>query len=169
MSNINGYKEPKFKIYDASGALISTIELPLTGAKGLVESYEVKKIRHELVDYSTIQKLKGYIIHFTLYYDSFIEADTLLKIKQILDYSVNGYNIELIPRKDYAWRKFDVYLSSDSFDLGLLGGYSNSKGHRLPVLVFTTKYLQTEMPWSQEGGDTYAGTSLLSPIEGQMI
>ena len=169
MNTINGYKEPRFNIYNADGGLVSTIDLPLTGDKGLVESYEVKKIRHELVDYSTLQRINGYIIHFTLNYDSFIQADALMKIKQLLDYASGGYRIELIPRKDFTWRKFDVYLSSDNFELGLLGGYNNSKGHRLPVLVFSTRFLQTEIPWYSEGGDTYVGAGLFTPMEGQMI
>ena len=169
MNIINGYKEPRFKIYNGSGGLVSTIDLPLTGEKGLIESYEVKKIRHELVDYSTLQRIKGYIIHFTLHYDSYIRGDTLMKLKQILDYATGGYRLELIPRTDFSWRKFDVYLSSDSFELGLLGGYINSKGHRLPTLVFSTKYLQTEIPWYYEGGDTYVGAGLLTPMEGCKI
>ena len=61
MNTINGYKEPRFNIYNTDGGLVSTIDLPLTGDKGLVESYEVKKIRHELVDYSTLQRINGYI------------------------------------------------------------------------------------------------------------
>ncbi len=166
MNIINGYKEPRFNIYDGGGALVAAIDLPLAGERGLVESYGVKKITHELVDYSTLQRISGYIIHFTLHYESFIRADALMKIKQVLDYAAGGYRIELVPRKDFAWRKFDVYLSSDNFELGLLGGYGNSKGHRLPVLEFTTKYLQPEIPWFREGGDTYVGAGLLTPIEG---
>ncbi len=57
MSIINGYKEPRFKIVDSNGTVIETIDLPMTNEKGLIESNEIKKIEHELVDYSTLQSI----------------------------------------------------------------------------------------------------------------
>ena len=91
-----------------------------------------------------------------------------MKIKQIIELAQQGYKIELIPRKDFMWRKFEVYISCDNFSVGLLGGYNNAKGHRLPILVFTTKYLQQDLLWSIQQ-ETYAGTGLLSPIEGEQM
>ena len=162
---INGCRNPRFILY-RPGEGPRLVELPLTSEKGLVESYEIKSLNHRLVDYTTLTKVHGCIIHFTLHYDSFVNSAALMKVKDIIDCLIEGGTIEIVPRTDMPWRKFEVYLSGGKIDLALLKGYSSAKGHRLPVLEFTTKYLLNEIPWSVTGGNGYCGTMLNSPLEG---
>jgi hypothetical protein len=147
MSIINGFKEPRFNIVSSKGVLIDTIDLPLTNEKGLIESYEIKKIEHELIDFTTLQSILGYKIKFTLHYDEFVEADTLLKIKSILDYEKVGNRIILIPRIDLATRNFEVIYSGEGFELGTLHDSQSGEGHYLPEFEWTTKFLHPTLDW----------------------
>jgi hypothetical protein len=172
---INGYKEPRFLITSSGDAPVTVaIDLPLTNDKGLIESYDIKKIQHELIDYSTVQSIKGYIIHFTLNYDIWITGETLMKIKQILDSALAGSKIQLMPRVDLPARIFEVYVSMDTFSLGILQGNGfYPQAHQYPVLVFSTKYLQDSLDWSlilppSDPLSGAGGTGLGSPIEGQI-
>ena len=156
-SIINGYKEPRFKITDLNGALIDTIDLPLTNTKGLLESNEIIKIEHALLNHSIEQSILGYKIKFTLHYDEFVEGDTLLKIKSILDYEKTGCRIFLFPRIDLEIRSFEVIYSGDSFDLGTLHDSQIGEGHYLPIFEWTTKYLQDTLKWIDPTAIPYIG------------
>jgi len=164
----NGYRTPQFEIYDLTGSKVDTIEMPLTNSKGLVESYEIKKLEHELDDFTVLSSIKGYRISFTLHYDEYISGDTLLLIQNIINYAYCGYKLVLIPRSDilFSWRKFEVYVSMNSFDLGIGKGGLAANYNRLPVLVFTTKYLQNSLQWNVQGVQTLGGSTLNSPMEG---
>ncbi|RPI19013.1 MAG: hypothetical protein EHM58_03095 [Ignavibacteriae bacterium] len=151
MSNIiNGWQNPIFKIYNSLGVLLETIELPLTNSRGLVESYEIIKKQTEVIDYTIKEKLLGYRITFSLYYDEYVSGDTLLNVKSILNHAKLGNKLVIIPRADSPDRTFEVIVNMDKFDIGLLKGGAKAIGHRLPVLQFTTKYLQAELNWSGE-------------------
>jgi hypothetical protein len=157
MSNIiNGYSSPRFRILYKTGAFKEDIDLPLTNESGLIESCDIKQLVHEFIDFSAKQTIYGYRIHFTLHYDRFVQEETLLKIEKILSYAKGPFKLIIIPRIDHPWRWFEVYVSMDNFDLGILRGGAKAIGHRLPVLVFTTVNLEQELKW-------YAGD--YNPIE----
>lgn len=145
---INGWENPVFTIYNPSGILIETIDLPLTNSRGLVESYEIIKKQTEAINASIKQKIQGYRISFSLYYDEYVSGNTLLEIKKIINHAKLGNKLVITPRADKPARAFEVILNMDNFDIGLLKGGANAIGHRLPVLQFTTKYLQTELVWN---------------------
>jgi hypothetical protein len=149
MNIINGYKNPRFTILKVHDSISSTIDLPLTNTDGLIETYEMLKISHEFCDYSFETQLLGFRIHFTLNYSQYITGTTLLAVREILLSAKEGDTIYLTPRIDKPLRKYEVVVSMDNFELGLLKGGVNSPGHKLPVLTFTTKYLQTDLEWNQ--------------------
>jgi hypothetical protein len=150
MNIINGYKNPRFSILKSLDGSSSTIDLPLTNTDGLTETYEMLKVSHEFCDYSFETQLVGFRIHFTLDYSQYLTGTTLLAIRQILLSAKAGDTIYIIPRADKPLRKYEVVVSMDNFELGLLKGGVNSPGHKLPVLTFTTKYLQTDLGWEDE-------------------
>jgi hypothetical protein len=145
---INGWENPIFNIYNPSGVLIETIELPLTNRQGLVESYEIIKKQTDVINFAIKQKILGYRISFSLYYDEYVSGNALLDIKKIINHAKLGNKLVLIPRADKPSRTFEVVVNMDNFDIGLLKGGAKAIGHRLPVLQFTTKYLQAELGWS---------------------
>lgn len=175
MSIINGYGSPVVKLYhpDKPEEPEFTLTLPLTNSGGLVESYEVKKISHELIsvnttspDIITAQQIIGYIITFTLNYNRFITGEVLYgSIKKIFDSAKAGYRIIIQPRSDAAWREFEVILANDTLELGINKGGRKAYTHRLPVLIFRSKHLETDLKWFPPGYDEPGGGTGL-PIEG---
>ncbi len=175
MSIINGYGSPVVKLFNPERPEEPefTLILPLTNSGGLVESYEVKKISHELISIKqeapeiiNAQQIIGYIITFTLHYNRFISGETLYNtIKKIFDSAKAGWKIVIQPRKDAPWREFEVILANETLELGINKGGSKAYTHRLPILVFKSKRLETDLKWfppvfEEPGG----GTGL--PIEG---
>jgi hypothetical protein len=64
---INGYKYPR--IITLFRGVPTTFDLSLTNSKGLVETYEIKKLEHELIslsdfnDIGILQKIQGFRIY----------------------------------------------------------------------------------------------------------
>ena len=160
---INGYKNPKFEVETTRG--IDVYELPMTNSPGLIETYEVLSINHLLHDYTNLQQVQGYHIRFTLHYNEYVTADTLFKIKEIIEAKKRGYKLFIIPRADIPSRKFEVTVLNDEFALGILKGGINAIGHRLPVLEFKTVYKQEYIDWRQQ---FYSGSGFQSPTRGQL-
>lgn len=145
MSIINGYQSPKFTVITPAG--VNEIPLVLTNSEGLVEKYEIKKKEHELLNYSIASKIDGFKIIWTLNYDEFAESDTMLRVKQILEYAKAGYDLWLTPRTDHPWRSFNVYVSMDDFEMGIRRGGAMAKAHRLVVLEFATVNIEPDLKW----------------------
>jgi hypothetical protein len=128
MSIINGYGNPVVKLFDPRNpnAPKYTINLPLTNSDGLVESYQIRKITHELISpgleapaITNRQVILGYMISFTLHYNRFIKGEDLYNgIKKILDAAKAGWKMVLVPRADAQWREFDVLLANETLELG---------------------------------------------------
>lgn len=146
MPTINGYKHPYIRIIN-NGRLEGEYDLALTNSEGLIEKYEIKKLEHELLNYSVASRIEGFKISWTLNYDEYISGESLLQIKEILEFAKFGYKIFLTPRKDHPWRAFEVYVSMDDFELGLRRGGASAKAHRLVVLGFTTVNLEPNLKW----------------------
>lgn len=161
MSIINGCSNPLVKLYDPRDPenLRETLELPLTNSGGLVESYQLRKISHELIglnaeapEITTKQKILGYTITFTLHYNEFITGEVLYTmVKTIFDASKAGWRIVLVPRSDAPWREFEVILANETLELGINKGGTKAKAHRLPVLIFKTKNLEPNLNWFAPG------------------
>lgn len=175
MSVINGYGSPVVKLINPERPEEPefTLALPLTNIGGLVESYEVKKISHELIslnseapDIINAQQIIGYIITFTLHYNRFITGETLYNsIKKIFDAAKDGWKIVIQPRMDAPWREFEVILANETLELGINRGGRKAYTHRLPILVFKSKRLETDLKWFPPVFDEPGGGTGL-PIEG---
>jgi len=161
MSIINGYSYPIVKLFDPRNPddPRETLELPITNSGGLVESYQLRKISHELIGLSADepaimnrQKILGYSITFTLNYNEYITGEILYTmVKTIFDASKAGWRIVLMPRADAPWREFEVLLANETLELGLNKGGIKAKAHRLPVLVFKTNNLEPDLKWFPPG------------------
>lgn len=175
MSIINGYSEPVVRIFDpeSPGEAEETITLPLTNSQGLTESYEVRKISHELISLTpgqpeiiNAQQIIGYMITFTLNYSRWITGEALYgAVKKIFDAAKAGRKLFLMPRADAPWREFEVLLANETLELGLNKGGRKALTHRLPVLVFRSAKLEPDLKWFPPGyAEPGGGTGL--PIEG---
>lgn len=165
MGIINGYKNPLFKLVNKTGAY-AVVELPLTNSGGLVEDYEIVKIKHDLLqsgtngsyNVKTVQKILGYRIFWTLYYNEFITGESLMLFKQILDHEKSGGKLLIIPRRDCTAREFEIYTSMNNFSLGLGKGGAKAKYHRLPVLQFAAVNIEPDLKWALDfTSGTYGG------------
>jgi hypothetical protein len=146
MGILNGYKHPRITVRSA-GSVIAVIDLPLTNSEGMVETYEIKKLEHELLNYSVASRIEGFKIRWTLNYDEFITGDSMLLIKQLLEYAKLGYELILTPRRDHPWRSFSVYVSSGDFELALRKGGIAAKGHKNVVIELATVNLEPDLKW----------------------
>ncbi len=146
MPIINGYQNPRITILNG-GSTAAVIDLALTNSEGLVEKYDIKKLEHELLNYTVASRIEGFKITWTLNYDEYATGEQMMLIKQILEYSKLGYRLFLTPRKDHPWRGFEVYVSMDNFELGLRRGGAAAKAHRLVVLEFSTVKLEPDLKW----------------------
>lgn len=143
MSNyINGYSYPQIVVKDiATNETITTINLDLCGVNGLTENYtesfrRVELLTGELITYDC----RGSRIEFILDYSEYVKKNNLFNIEYIFHYASlpDTYKLLLIPRIDNLSRYFEVMLSDGTYSLGILGGGSLSKGHKLPVIKFIT-------------------------------
>lgn len=153
-----------------------TITLPPYNSKGLIETYTFRLIEHEVISIDpgtpkieTLQNILGYNVFFTCHYDQFITGDELYnKIKLIIDAAKAGYKIEFFPRSDKMQRFYQVLLANQTLELGVRKGGVNARGHRLPVLEFKTKRMETSLNWLPP--DVYSsqiiGGSIDAPIVG---
>jgi hypothetical protein len=145
MSILNGYQNPKFTIIN--NGIIETVELPLTNSAGLTESYSIVNQRVSTIGFRRKSSIYGFHISWRLNYDEFITAETLTKIKRVLEYAKAGSKIHLTPRADHPWRAFEVYVSMDNFELGIRRGGMAAKAHRLVVLEFSTVNIEPDLKW----------------------
>lgn len=151
---INGWQNPVFKIYDEN-VLVEIINLPITGASGLVESTQELKTSHRLLNYSTVEDIYGYWITWTLPYSEYANKDTMLKIQKIMKYRKSGFRIYLIPRSDDATRGFWVVYTGDSLDFGIKRGGASAIGNRLVTIEFRTKDLIENLNWTDPNAKRY--------------
>jgi hypothetical protein len=144
MSNyLNGYNYPKFTIYDENNVLLETINLNLCNEGGLIETYEIIKIEHTLLDYSVTELYKGHHITFKLDYTNYTNKANTVNILKLVSHILDNHTIILTPRIDVLARHFEVYCNTPTYELGLLRGGSSASGHKLISLSFKTKELQT--------------------------
>lgn len=158
---------------------IISFDLPPYNRDGMIESYEIKKIIHELIslninspDIIDAQRIIGYKINFVCNFNQFITGNDLYdKIKLLFDYAKAGKRIIFYPRKDLLNRNFEVNLANESLELGTKGGAMRNKYHRLPVIIFRTKYLEPDLKWfppDPEPVSLAGGGSFAVPFEGSM-
>lgn len=185
MGTINGYGRPVVRISssvppgggESSEPGIDTIlTLPFTNSAGLTETYEIKKISHELINISGetneivyAQKILGYIITFTLNYNRWITGKTLYEsVKKIFDAAKAGRRLFITPREDAPWREFEVQLANEILELGINKGGIRASSHRLPVLKFRSVGLEHDLKWFPPGYSQPAGGNVL-PLEGEGV
>lgn len=153
---INGWRHPIFRIYN-NNILLDTIELPIVGASGLVETIQERRIVHELTNFTLLNKIFGYTIRWSLPYSEYANKATMLKIQQILRYHKAGYKIILTPRADLTRRFFEVLYTGEEIEMGIKKGGSNAVGNQLVNIEFTTKYLIDDINWIDPDTIQYIG------------
>lgn len=153
---LNGWRHPVFKIYN-NNILLDTIDLPITGAEGLIETIQDRKIEHELLNFSIYQKVYGFTIVWQLPYTEYANKATMKKIQNLLRYHKSGYDIVLTPRADIPRRHFPVVYTGDELAHGIKKGGANSVGNRLVNIEFTTKYLLDDPNWIDPDEIQYTG------------
>lgn len=146
---INGSSYPIFKIYNSSDVLVDTIALNLCDEKGLTETYEFIKITHDLLNYSIVQKVKGFHLNFELSYESWSKKEHSMKIARLFDYIINtnDYKFILTPRVDVLNRYFEVINVNDSLTINIMRNGLNAIGNKGINLQFKTKWLGTNLQW----------------------
>lgn len=156
MGIIHGYDNAKFTVYPTSGRAPFSVSIPLTNLNGgQVESYEIRKVQHELIDLDSTnnsitkaQSVSGMFIRWTFSYVDFITGNDLLGFNKLFQAAIAGDRIQLMPRIDEGWRVFDVILDSNSFDVALRKGGINAVYHKGFQITFVTNELQTDLKWS---------------------
>lgn len=132
-----------------------TVIMPPYNEEGLIESYEVVQLRHELIGFNIsapaitqAQQILGYKIRFQCNYNRWISGDALYnKIKVLFDKAKAGWNIEFYPRHDIDERHYTVILANQTLELGINKGGARAQFHRLPVIIFDTVNLETDLKW----------------------
>lgn len=140
-SFVNGYLTPSFQLVK-NGTVYAQIDLPETNEGGLTETWTPVFKEHELWNNRIVRQLRGWRVTFKLDYTQFTRKDTLLAIKQILDYEKDGFDIYIIPRIDEIQRKFKVYFSGDSIDINIMRGGAIAGGNKSVEVSWTTLELQ---------------------------
>jgi hypothetical protein len=142
---INGYGNPKFKIYNLNNELIETISLPACNTEGEPESYSREGTTvHKLLSGKLIVKPrsgseKTYRITWKLNYNRHISGDDCMKLMKVINYSDSGAcRLVMVPYNDLPARTFDVVFLSDEFSLEIKKGGRLADGMYLSVLEFTT-------------------------------
>jgi len=150
---VNGFNKPSFVIHKEDGTYIETIELPITNESGLIEDYLPEEVNIKLLNKTIKQKFLGWRLVFTLHYDKYVSADTILKIKRIIDFAkgtteYGKCRVTLIPRTDNPSRQFVVLFTGESFTLSIHKGGGKSPGHKMPILKLETVSLIKKLPIS---------------------
>jgi len=152
---INGTEYPVFQITDLNNNIIKEISLDYCGSGDLTEEYEFEYIKHQLLNYSEIVETQGCMINFILDYKEYSSRDDMDKVKQLLTYVLNNkyYNIYLIPRSDYRWRKFLVNPANDKLTIKNL----LMQGTEGVELIFRSANLITDINWINPENVQYFG------------
>jgi len=151
---VNGYNKPSFVIQKGDGTYIEQIELPITNESGLIEDYIPEEVTLKLLSKKYVQKFLGWRIVFTLNYDRYVTADTLIKVRKVIDYAkgVTEYGsntrVTLVPRIDNPARQYRVFYTGEAINLGIHKGGVNAPGMRMPVLKFETINIYKQLPIS---------------------
>jgi hypothetical protein len=156
--DINGHGYPIIEIKDLNNNPIKTIELPLCGAGGLTEKNENVYLKFNLIDYSEEVESIGFHTNFTLDYSDYASRGDMDLIKDVLRYLLHNkyYNIYLIPRDEYRWRKFLVNPNMDELTIKNMMG----QGTEGTIILLRTKELQTDYNWINPSLVQYVGTYL---------
>jgi len=153
-SYVNGYNKPSFLIQKEDGTYIEEIELPITNESGLIEDYIPEEVTIKLLNKRYVQKFLGWRLVLTLNYDRYVTADTLIKIRTIIDYIKGvsqygtGVRVTIKPRIDNPARQFRVIYTGESLNLGIHKGGSKAPGMRMPVLKFESILIYKQLPIS---------------------
>lgn len=158
---LNGYGSPRIVIQEiATNSNVNTIDLDLCMIEGLNESYEedfkrvVLEYNSKIIDYD----YRGSKITFTLDYDSYCSADNLMNIDLIHAYISRSdeFRVFLQPRTiSDGGRVFEVRLSGDAWNQGMLIGGSSALGHKGVKISFITAF-----PVSKAFSDTNTNVNL---------
>jgi hypothetical protein len=157
MSNfVNGYRNSAFRIIK-NGTVYAQIELPETNEGGLTEKWTPIYKEHELWNNKIVRSLRGWRVTFTLDYTNYITKDSLMSVKQIVDFEKDGYDIYIFPRVDRLQRKFKVFFSGDEIDINIMRGEVYSKGNKSVELSWTAKDLIQDLDIIDPDNVQYTG------------
>lgn len=124
-SFVNGWMNPKFTVYDKFNRVVYKCTFSELNQDGMIESHEEITIQRTDLNYTLKEYFLGYRIHFTFYYNQFVNLETMNKFKTLIDFqrSVNEgspYKIFLTPNEENVSRRFEVLFSNESIDIGVI-------------------------------------------------
>jgi hypothetical protein len=144
---MNAIGQSKFRIYSNQN-LIQEIILDLTNEAGLIETAIPINISHTLIDYTIIKKEIGWRLKWTLHYNEWITIDNLLRLQEVLRYSKQGFNVNFTPRVDLPQRNYEVVITNEAIDIGIINKRNRYIYNKLVVLEVMTKNLIQDLNWS---------------------
>jgi hypothetical protein len=105
-------------IFKAITGRDTDIIFPLTNSgRGLVIGYDVKKKEHDLLNYSTAQRIDGYKLIFDLSFEDFVFGDTMMKFKALVNSLQAGNRWNIYPRSNNEFLYYEILWVSDNFEV----------------------------------------------------
>ncbi|MBS1513852.1 MAG: hypothetical protein JSS63_02395 [Bacteroidetes bacterium] len=131
----NGWRNPRFSVYNKNKNLICECTFRELNDGGMLENHEEVTIQREDLNRTLKEYFLGYRLHFTLHYNQFINLDTLLRFKTVVDYQhskdeSSPYKIYLTPNEDNLTRRFEVIFSNENIELGIIRSGERVYGNR---------------------------------------
>lgn len=134
-SYANGVRNPRFSVYNSSNHLVYQCTFSELNQDGMIETHEEVTIQREDLNRTLKEYFLGYRLHFTLHYNQFINVETLLKFKTIVDYqrsknSSTSYKIYFTPNEDNLGRRFEVIFTNENIELGIIKSGNSVYGNK---------------------------------------
>ncbi|MBS1494722.1 MAG: hypothetical protein JST55_14500 [Bacteroidetes bacterium] len=148
---VNGWKNPRLTVYDRYNNFVGNYTFNELNGEGMVESHEEVVIQREDLNKQMKEYFLGYRLHFTLYYNQFINLDTLFKFKTVVDYQrskseLSPFKIYLTPNEDNLARRFEVLFANENIELGLIKTDFRAYGNKGVILKLQTVNLEKAYP-----------------------
>lgn len=140
---VNGWQNPRFTVYNAANQIIYQCTIAGLNQDGLIESHEEVSIKRTDLNYTLKEYFIGYRLHFTLYYNQFINLETLLKFKNVVDYqrksnAAGPYKIFLTPNEDNLARRFEVIFTNENIDIAAIKSSGRAFGNKAVIFKLQT-------------------------------
>ena len=158
MEFLNGYGNPRFKIYTSLGVEVITYDL---GFKYNALREYSEDVYKEYISVTGVksQEYKYSHLAWDLDLTAMTREDYAKILKQIIDYGKAGYTIRLWPASEKSQRYFDVIVTTRKFTLERMFGGSLRPGDRGFSVRFETAEPVYNWSWIYESEVTLLGQS----------
>ncbi len=139
----NGYKNWKVQIRTSDNGIIEELTFPRANEAGQPEDHKPVTRTLNTIGYARKNKLLGYHIDFSFFYDRYTPPLVLDQLKIIVDYWINkdlysDLQIILFPRLDILDRYFPVYPSEETIRIAIMRGADKAQGNKGVIIKFLT-------------------------------